>query len=294
MWLPISEIGIQKKQKMWDHNWSLGGKLFNRIRVENGRYKLPGDISEKYCGISSTRSNKKLEDFSRETETAKGHLAHLCPSMKDQSHNRSSNYKVIEVRHVEFERKDRKGLKYSGKDKRASIRLSSSLNLMSMKYAKEKGLTWKRMNKKISDEGIRNISGIEVNIDGIKVVQEFYVKRELTSDVVLDGKCCCTVRSNNDETMFVISEKPKIYENIIDEDYVMKEYNSRRKSNVADIRHILSMMKDDNRRENKDLPVKSNIEVMNTLRYESNESLDKGGNNPKKLDALCVVGKNEI
>ncbi|KAF0548445.1 hypothetical protein F8M41_025952 [Gigaspora margarita] len=65
------------------------------------------------------------------------------------------------------------------------------------------------MNKKISDDVIRNISGIEVDIDSVKVVQEFYVKCELTSDMVL--------------------EEPEIDENIIDEEYVMKEYSGRRK-----------------------------------------------------------------
>ncbi|CAG8563146.1 13086_t:CDS:2, partial [Dentiscutata heterogama] len=35
------------------------------------------------------------------------------------------------------------------------------------------------------------------------------------------------------------------------------------------------------------------VKVMNTLRFESNESFDKGGNDPKKLDTL-YVGENEI
>ncbi|CAG8735378.1 11737_t:CDS:2, partial [Racocetra persica] len=139
----------------------------------------------------------------------KGHLAYLCPSIKDQSYDRSLNYNVMDVCHVEVGRKKHEGLKRSGKIKmeqkvdgknrdndevvkrvkvnrkfaKASIRLSSSLNLMSMRYVRSKGLTWKCLNE--DDEVIEYVPGIEIDVDGVKVVQEFYVKHELASDVIL-------------------------------------------------------------------------------------------------------------
>ncbi|RIB21184.1 hypothetical protein C2G38_2177318 [Gigaspora rosea] len=133
----------------------------------------------------------------------------------------------MDIRHIEVGKKDYEGFKRNGKNKdndetlgkmikvngkfaKASIRPSSSLNLMSMRYVKSKGLTWKQSN---NDE-------------------------DLLGFVWKNGKCCCMVRSNNDETMFVISEEPEIDENIIDTDYVIKENNSRRKSDVVDVRHI--------------------------------------------------------
>ncbi|CAG8818093.1 36639_t:CDS:1, partial [Racocetra persica] len=42
----------------------------------------------------------------------KGHLAYLYPSIKDQSHDRSLNHNVIDVRHVEVGRKKHEGLKH--------------------------------------------------------------------------------------------------------------------------------------------------------------------------------------
>ncbi|CAG8810404.1 17768_t:CDS:2, partial [Dentiscutata erythropus] len=56
---------------------------------------------------------------------------------------------------------------------KATIRTSLCSNLISMKYAKEKELTWKCMKKQISDEVVGKVSGIEVDINGVKVVQEF-------------------------------------------------------------------------------------------------------------------------
>ncbi|CAG8842238.1 2704_t:CDS:1, partial [Racocetra persica] len=41
----------------------------------------------------------------------KGHLAYLCPSIKDQSHDQSLNYNVMDVHHVEVGRKKHEGLK---------------------------------------------------------------------------------------------------------------------------------------------------------------------------------------
>ncbi|CAG8802208.1 45516_t:CDS:2, partial [Gigaspora margarita] len=45
----------------------------------------------------------------------KGHLAHSCPFVKDQGHERSLNNKTMDIRRVEFGKKDREGLKRGGK-----------------------------------------------------------------------------------------------------------------------------------------------------------------------------------
>ncbi|CAG8845294.1 38094_t:CDS:2, partial [Gigaspora margarita] len=73
-------------------------------------------------------------------------------------------------------------VKINGKCAKASIRISSSLNAMSMNYIEKKGLTWKYLNT--DDKIVGYISGIEVDVDGVKVMQKFYVERELSCDIV--------------------------------------------------------------------------------------------------------------
>ncbi|RIB16535.1 hypothetical protein C2G38_2189667 [Gigaspora rosea] len=126
------------------------------------------------------------------------------------------------------------------KSVQGTIRVSSCLNLMSMKYAKSKGLIWKCRNKKTfigctDDEFVGYIPGVEIVVNGVCVVQEFHVKHELPSDVILgmpwvaktrcgsgwkDGKCYCTIRSGFDEATFVISEDPAFDETVLDKDCV--------------------------------------------------------------------------
>ncbi|CAG8555682.1 35892_t:CDS:2, partial [Racocetra persica] len=103
-----------------------------------------------------------------------------------------------------------------------------------------------KVNKKFAKASIRlnYVSGIEIDIDSVKIVQEFYVKHELVSNVVLgmswivktrcdfkwkDRKYCCMIQSNNDETMFVILEEFEIYKNIVDKDYRIKENDDEKK-----------------------------------------------------------------
>ncbi|RIB29756.1 hypothetical protein C2G38_2154577 [Gigaspora rosea] len=90
-----------------------------------------------------------------------------------------------------------KMIKVNRKFAKASIRLSSSLNLMSISYVKSKGLTWKQLN---------NDKDLVVCIHDVEVNQK--------------------------------QEEPEIDENIIDADYVIKVNNSRRKSDIVDVRHI--------------------------------------------------------
>ncbi|RIB12336.1 hypothetical protein C2G38_2200901 [Gigaspora rosea] len=126
------------------------------------------------------------------------------------------------------------------KSVQGTIRVSSCLNLMSMKYAKSKGLIWKCRNKKTfigctDDEFVGYIPGVEIVVNGVCIVQEFHVKHELPSDVILgmpwvaktrcgfgwkDGKCYCTIRSGFDEATFVISEDPTFDETVLDKDCV--------------------------------------------------------------------------
>ncbi|CAG8850981.1 34567_t:CDS:2, partial [Racocetra persica] len=58
------------------------------------------------------------------------------------------NYNVMDVCHVEVGRKKHEGLKHN-------------------------------------DEVIGCVPGFEIDVDSIKVVQEFYVKHELASDIIL-------------------------------------------------------------------------------------------------------------
>ncbi|CAG8508629.1 11205_t:CDS:2 [Dentiscutata heterogama] len=76
-----------------------------------------------------------------------------------------------------------KKVKINGEFAKASIRLSLPLNLMSMRYVRSKGLTWKRFNE--DDEVVGCVPGVEIDVDGVIVVEEFYVMHELTSDVIL-------------------------------------------------------------------------------------------------------------
>ncbi|CAG8831572.1 9387_t:CDS:2, partial [Racocetra persica] len=82
-------------------------------------------------------------------------------------HDRSLNYNVMDVHHVEVGRKKRERLKHSGKIKmeQTSIRLSSSLNLISMRYMRSKRLVLKRLNE--DDEVIGYVPGVEIYVDGV-------------------------------------------------------------------------------------------------------------------------------
>ncbi|CAG8775755.1 32631_t:CDS:2, partial [Racocetra persica] len=335
------------------------------------------------------------------------HLAYLCLSIKDQSHDQSLNYNVMDVRHVEVGRKKHEGLKRSRKNKieqkvdgknrdndevvkrvkvnrkfaKASIRLSSSLNLMSIRYVRSKGLTWKYLNK--DDEVIGCVPGVEIDVDGVKVVQEFYVKHELASDVILGMPWKATfvisdesideymnkgsIMKNDDQKENEFVDVRRIKGKLTENDGADKEKekcSDGKDNNVVNVRCVVNVLKDneaefdynggeaadgrtnesgkdyheskiENEKDEQKVFVQCQslgkmscgnetrdhkcddknkrciglegasmiegalridnmkIKVMNTLRFESNESFDKGGNDPKKLDTLCV-GENEI
>ncbi|RIB14362.1 hypothetical protein C2G38_2040258 [Gigaspora rosea] len=126
-----------------------------------------------------------------------------------------------------------------------------------MKYAKEKGFTWKRSIE--DNEIVGHISSVEVNVASVKVVQKFHVKHGLCCDVILgipwvaktkcsfelkNIKCCCTIRSSYDEMMFVILKEAIIDENVVDKDCVMKKRNyNGRVNDVVDVRSIRNVLK---------------------------------------------------
>ncbi|KAF0441700.1 hypothetical protein F8M41_003767 [Gigaspora margarita] len=67
---------------------------------------------------------------------------------------------------------------------------------MSMRYAKEKGLT--------SNQGDKIggcIPNIEVEVDDVKMVQKFYIKRQLSSDVILGMLWVAKTRCATSELM---------------------------------------------------------------------------------------------
>ncbi|CAG8728201.1 35985_t:CDS:2, partial [Gigaspora margarita] len=55
----------------------------------------------------------------------RGHLVHSCPYVKDQGHDRSLNYKTMDIWHIELEKKDCKGLKYGAKTSYESNRIEN-------------------------------------------------------------------------------------------------------------------------------------------------------------------------
>ncbi|KAF0458973.1 hypothetical protein F8M41_000827 [Gigaspora margarita] len=74
-------------------------------------------------------------------------------------------------------------VKINRKCTKASIRISSSSNIISMNYVEKKELNWKYSNT--NDEIVEYISGVDVDVDSVKVMQKFYMKRELFCNVVL-------------------------------------------------------------------------------------------------------------
>ncbi|CAG8700903.1 9371_t:CDS:2 [Dentiscutata erythropus] len=157
-----------------------------------------------------------------------------------------------------------KMVKINGEFAEASIKVSSSINKISIKYVKKRGLTWKCLNKINSgcmDDGfIGYIHGVEVDVKGVKAVQKFYIKCGLLSDIVLgmlwivktrcsfawkDEKCHYTIESGNKKATFVIFD-----ENIQDE-YVMDRGNmikndAQRGNEFVDIRCVKGdLSKDD-------------------------------------------------
>ncbi|CAG8785503.1 7538_t:CDS:2, partial [Dentiscutata erythropus] len=80
-----------------------------------------------------------------------------------------------------------KRVKVNGGFARTSIRLSSNVNKISMEYVKKKRHAWKCINKGTSghNEFVGYVPELEVDVNGVKVVQKFYVKHGLTSDVIL-------------------------------------------------------------------------------------------------------------
>ncbi|CAG8843002.1 32705_t:CDS:2, partial [Racocetra persica] len=141
-----------------------------------------------------------------------------------------------------------------------------NINETVMKMAKINGQSAK---KRLSKETITGcigevvgcVSGIEVDIDSVKVAQKFYIKHVLASDVVLgmpwvakarcgfgwkNRKCYRTIRSGFDEAIFVISEKPTFEENIVGQDCIIKEKSSDGKNNdVVNIRCVVNALEED-------------------------------------------------
>ncbi|CAG8674973.1 20051_t:CDS:2, partial [Dentiscutata erythropus] len=66
---------------------------------------------------------------------------------------------------------------------------------------KRKGLTWKYMNKKISNKVVGNISGIEIDLDEDEFVNIRCIKCELTENDNIDKekKKCCNEKDNDKE-----------------------------------------------------------------------------------------------
>ncbi|CAG8528040.1 19640_t:CDS:2, partial [Racocetra fulgida] len=80
-------------------------------------------------------------------------------------------------------------VKINGKFAEASIRVSSNVNKISVKYAKRMGFTWKHLNKRnnshMDDGCIGFIHGVEVVVNDVKYLQKFHVMKDLPVDVVL-------------------------------------------------------------------------------------------------------------
>ncbi|CAG8823171.1 45333_t:CDS:2, partial [Gigaspora margarita] len=89
---------------------------------------------------------------------------------------------------------------------------------------------------RLNDKVVGCAHSIEIVVDSVKVVQEF----------CKDRKCYCMIRSDNYESMFVIAEEPAIDKNVVNKNYIIKENNSRRKSNIANVRYILDTKRNNN------------------------------------------------
>ncbi|CAG8545055.1 14988_t:CDS:1 [Dentiscutata erythropus] len=153
----------------------------------------------------------------------------------------------------------RKLVNINGQSAKASIRTSSCVNLINIKYIEKRGLTWRRLNDETtigetSDEVVGYVSGIEIVVNDVSVVEKFYVIRELPYDILLgmpwivkvqcgfawkDGKYYCTIESGRKAT-FRISEDFTIGDDI-NEDYVINKE---------------SMMKNDDQREDEFMDVR--------------------------------------
>ncbi|CAG8719339.1 4349_t:CDS:2, partial [Racocetra persica] len=168
----------------------LGGKLFTGIKVENGSYKFPGNIGAKYCRISSTRSNEKLEDWSRKTEKVEKEKLE-CRERSTKAPKRIKKVENVNKTVMKMAKINRQSAKIS-------IRVSSALNLINIEYAKKKELTWKCLSKEtttgcikepIIDENVIDkgcITKRNINQRESELVDVRYIKAKLIENDSID------------------------------------------------------------------------------------------------------------
>ncbi|CAG8497168.1 9837_t:CDS:2, partial [Gigaspora margarita] len=254
-----------------------------RIRVENRRYELPGDVGKKHCKISGMKK----------------HLARSCPFIEDQGCNQSPNNRVMDIQRIDIGRNNHKGSKRGSK---ASIRTSLGMNLININYVEKKGLTWKCLNNGSTfggtcDEVVGYVPGLEVDVDGVKVMQKFYIKRRLSSDVVLEMPWVTKTKST-----FVISEDSMFDEHLLNKDCVnircVKD-ESLEKDDVVDKKKNKVVNKSNKRESNS---TKVNVKSV----PKKSEFVDNGGkaadgkaNDPKngighQYDNGIDIGKGEV
>ncbi|CAG8443368.1 5690_t:CDS:2 [Dentiscutata heterogama] len=110
--------------------------------------------------------------------------------------------------------------------------LASSVNLINIDYVKKKGLIWRRFNNistivsTSDDEIIGCVPGVEVDIDSIKVVQKFHVKR---------GFCCNVILGMPWKATFMISDKS--IDEYMNKGSIIKN-DDQRKNEFVDVRCI--------------------------------------------------------
>ncbi|CAG8450528.1 14055_t:CDS:2, partial [Dentiscutata heterogama] len=170
-------------------------------------------------------------------------------------------------------------VKINEKAAKASIRFSSSVNKMSMKYAKGKGLTWKWLDKKripsnnTNNEFVGYIPDVKVDVCDVSIYQTFYVVRTLTPNIVLGmpwiAKSSCNIQWKNGQCHYAIESGLKKATFIMNDqlakgEKVDNENNDGMENDLVDVRCVQSeLMKNDDGKKKKRIVSVMNKRVTN-------------------------------
>ncbi|CAG8788591.1 7440_t:CDS:2, partial [Gigaspora margarita] len=205
----IKEV-LMKTKKSKDKNWDLkdDSEIIAVRQVSVEPCLLENSLEET---INYANNKRKINIWEFELIDEGELIEHEDHIVYWSSYNKNIGGFVKDLNpfRVDARRNDHKGSKRGSKGEVKQKADNNNIAIEKLVYAKEKGLS-SNQGDKIS----RCISDIKVNVDSVKVVKKFYIKHQLSSDVILGMPWVAK------QAMFIILEDPKLNRNVLDKDCV--------------------------------------------------------------------------
>ncbi|CAG8745527.1 18839_t:CDS:2, partial [Gigaspora margarita] len=153
----------------------------------------------------------------------------------DEIINKKEN--LIQVKEIskDSDKIPEKIVKINGETVKATIKISLSSNIMSIRYAKEKGLTWKCSNQ--GDKIVGYVSSVKDNVNSIKMVEKFYIKRIIASDIIL-------------RMLWVVRSRESEFVDIRHVEGELRNYNMRKNNRIVSMMNEKNINEKGSKREN--------------------------------------------